>query len=95
MPAYMQPEDLKKHNLGHFDSWAGRSVNRDAMSFHRRAGYRLNTRFARFINVPELMQIFRQSADVQTAQCSNLGDRNWRVKTGDPNAPHRRIKRVR
>ena len=31
------------------------------------AGYRLNTRFARFINVPELMQMFRQTADVQTA----------------------------
>ena len=36
------------------------------------AGYRVNTRFARFINVPELMQIFRQSADVQTAQMLNL-----------------------
>jgi hypothetical protein len=36
------------------------------------AGYRLNTRFARFINVPELMQLFRQTADVQTAQMLNL-----------------------
>ncbi len=36
------------------------------------AGYRLNTRFARFINVPELMQMFRQAADVQTAQMLNL-----------------------
>ena len=36
------------------------------------AGYRLNTRFARFINVPELMQMFRQSADVQTAAMLNL-----------------------
>ena len=36
------------------------------------AGYRLNTRFARFINVPELMQMFRQVADVQTAQMLNL-----------------------
>jgi hypothetical protein len=34
--------------------------------------YRLNTRFARFINVPELMQLFRQMADVQTAQMLNL-----------------------
>ena len=31
-----------------------------------------NTRFARFINVPELMQMFRQAADVQTAQMLNL-----------------------
>src|SRR5437667_219921 len=36
------------------------------------AGYRLNTRFARFINVPELMQMFRQSADVQTDAMLNL-----------------------
>ena len=36
------------------------------------AGYRLNTRFARFINVPELMQMFRQTADVQTADMLNL-----------------------
>jgi N12 class adenine-specific DNA methylase len=33
------------------------------------AGYRLNTRFARFINVPELMQQFRQVADIQTRKC--------------------------
>ena len=32
------------------------------------AGYRLNTRFARFVNVPELMQQFRQMADIQTSE---------------------------
>ena len=37
-----------------------------------RRGYRLQTRFARFINVPELMQKFRQVADVQTAEMLNL-----------------------
>ena len=36
------------------------------------AGYRMNTRFARFINVPELMQMFRQVADVQTAAMLDL-----------------------
>ena len=74
MQRYMQPEDLKKHNLGHFDSWAatfGEPVTAMELSPDG-AGYRLNTRFARFINVPELMQIFRQSADVQTAQMLNL-----------------------
>ena len=74
MQRYMQPEDLKKHNLGHFDSWAatfGEPVTAMELAPDG-AGYRLNTRFARFINVPELMQIFRQSADVQTAQMLNL-----------------------
>ena len=74
MQRYMQPEDLKKHNLNHFDSWAatfGEPVTAMELSPDG-AGYRLNTRFARFINVPELMQIFRQSADVQTAQMLNL-----------------------
>jgi hypothetical protein len=74
MQRYLQPDDLKKHNLHHFDSWAatfGEPVTAMELSPDG-AGYRLNTRFARFINVPELMQIFRQSADVQTAAMLNL-----------------------
>ena len=74
MQRYLQPQDLKKHNLGHFDSWAatfGEPVTAMELAPDG-AGYRLNTRFARFINVPELMQIFRQSADVQTAAMLNL-----------------------
>ena len=62
MQRYMQPDDLKKHNLHHFDSWAatfGEPVTAMELAPDG-AGYRLNTRFARFINVPELMQIFRQ-----------------------------------
>jgi prefoldin subunit 5 len=74
MQRYLQPDDLKKHNLHHFDSWAatfGEPVTAMELSPDG-AGYRLSTRFARFINVPELMQIFRQSADVQTAAMLNL-----------------------
>jgi N12 class adenine-specific DNA methylase/predicted O-methyltransferase YrrM len=74
MQRYLQPEDLKKHGLHHFDSWAatfGEPVTAMELSPDG-AGYRLNTRFARFINVPELMQIFRQAADVQTADMLNL-----------------------
>ncbi len=74
MQRYLQPDDLKKHNLHHFDSWAatfGEPVTAMELSPDG-AGYRLHTRFARFINVPELMQIFRQSADVQTAAMLNL-----------------------
>lgn len=74
MQRYLQPDALKKHNLDHFDSWAatfGEPVTAMELSPDG-AGYRINTRFARFVNVPELMQIFRQTADVQTAQMLNL-----------------------
>ena len=74
MQRYLQADQLKRHNLHHFDSWAatfGEPVTAMELSPDG-AGYRLNTRFARFINVPELMQMFRQSADVQTAAMLNL-----------------------
>jgi N12 class adenine-specific DNA methylase len=74
MQRYLQPDDLKSHNLHHFDSWAatfGEPVTAMELSPDG-AGYRINTRFARFVNVPELMQTFRQMADVQTAQMLNL-----------------------
>jgi hypothetical protein len=74
MQRYLQPDDLQKHKLHHFDGWAatfGEPVTAMELAPDG-AGYRLNTRFARFINVPELMQIFRQTADVQTAQMLNL-----------------------
>ncbi|NUM81447.1 DEAD/DEAH box helicase family protein, partial [bacterium] len=74
MQRYLQPDELQKHNLHHFDSWAatfGEPVTAMELSPDG-AGYRVNTRFARFINVPELMQMFRQAADVQTAAMLNL-----------------------
>ncbi|HEV2456384.1 MAG TPA: hypothetical protein VGY98_19125, partial [Verrucomicrobiae bacterium] len=74
MQRYLQSGDLQKHNLHHFDSWAatfGEPVTAMELAPDG-AGYRLNTRFARFINVPELMQLFRQMADVQTAQMLEL-----------------------
>lgn len=74
MQRYLQPQALQNHNLHHFDGWAatfGEPVTVMELSPDG-AGYRLNTRFARFVNVPELMQIFRQTADVQTNQMLNL-----------------------
>jgi len=74
MQRYLQPDDLQKHKLHHFDGWAatfGEPVTAMELAPDG-AGYRLNTRFARFINVPELMQMFRQMADVQTAAMLNL-----------------------
>jgi hypothetical protein len=74
MQRYLQPQDLKQKGLQHFDSWAatfGEPVTAMELAPDG-SGYRLNTRFARFVNVPELMQIFREMADVQTAQMLNL-----------------------
>src|SRR5437667_8984375 len=69
MQRYLQMAALKKQALHHFDSWAatfGEPVTAMELAPDG-AGYRLNTRFARFINVPELMQQFCQVADIQTA----------------------------
>ncbi len=69
MQRYLQMGALRKQKLHHFDSWAvtfGEPVTAMELAPDG-AGYRLNTRFARFINVPELMQIFCQVADIQTA----------------------------
>jgi N12 class adenine-specific DNA methylase/predicted O-methyltransferase YrrM len=69
MQKYLQMGTLRKQKLHHFDSWAatfGEPVTAMELAPDG-AGYRLNTRFARFINVPELMQMFCQVADIQTA----------------------------
>ena len=65
---------LKALKLDHFDSWAatfGEPVTAMELAPDG-SGYRLNTRFARFINVPELMQQFRQVADIQTQEMLRL-----------------------
>ena len=60
--------------LGHFDSWAasfGETVTAIELS-PEGTGYRAKTRFARFFNLPELISLFKESADVQTADMLNL-----------------------
>ena len=74
MQRYLQMSALKALKLDHFDSWAatfGEPVTAMELAPDG-SGYRLNTRFARFINVPELMQQFRQVADIQTREMLHL-----------------------
>ena len=74
MQRYLQMAALTKLQVHHFDSWAatfGEPVTAMELAPDG-AGYRLNTRFARFVNVPELMQQFRQVADIHTAQTLKL-----------------------
>jgi len=74
MQRYLQMDVLRRQRLQHFDAWAGTfGETVSAMELAPDgAGYRLNTRFARFVNVPELMHLFRQMADVQTADMLKL-----------------------
>ncbi|MDB6094039.1 MAG: N-domain protein family [Verrucomicrobia bacterium] len=71
---YLQMDVLKFRRLSHFDAWAGTfGETVSAMELAPDgAGYRMHTRFARFVNVPELMHLFRQVADVQTADMLKL-----------------------
>jgi len=84
MQRYLQRTALKALNLDHFDSWAatfGEPVTAMELSPDG-AGYRLNTRFARYINVPELMQQFRLVADIQTQAMLKLPVPE--IRTGRP-----------
>ena len=65
---------MKLHGLSNFDEWAstfGETVTAIELSPDG-SGYRPKTRFAKFFNIPELMSMFREVADVQTADMLNL-----------------------
>lgn len=71
---YLQYDTLQKMGLGHFDSWAstfGECTTSIELS-PEGTGYRAKTRFARFFNLPELIALFKESADIQTADMLNL-----------------------
>jgi N12 class adenine-specific DNA methylase len=74
MLRYLAPDMLEERKVNHFDSWASNfaeSVTSLELSPDG-AGYRMNTRFAKFINLPELLQMFHTVADVQTADMLKL-----------------------
>ena len=71
---YLQYESLKKNNLEHFDSWAS-TFGETQSAFElspEGTGYRVKTRFSKFYNLPELMSMFKEVADIQTADMLNL-----------------------
>lgn len=88
MQRYLQYNTLVKNGLQHFDAWAstfGETVTAIELA-PEGTGYRLKTRFARFFNLPELMQMFREVADIQTADMLNLPvpEAEYRVVTVKP-----------
>ena len=71
---YLQFGTLQKMELGHFDSWAatfGETQTTIELA-PEGTGYRAKTRFAKFFNLPELIALFKESADIQTADMLNL-----------------------
>ena len=71
---YLQYSTLQEMSLIHFDDWAsnfGETVTAIELS-PEGSGYRAKTRFAKFYNLPELMSVFKQVADIQTADMLNL-----------------------
>jgi len=73
MQRYLQPQALRQIGLEKFDAWAstfGETVT--APEITPAGDYKIKTRFSRFVNIPELMNTFRQTADIQTAEMLNL-----------------------
>ncbi|RKI42166.1 helicase [bacterium D16-51] len=74
MQRYLQYNTLVRNHLQHFDAWAstfGETVSAIELA-PEGSGYRMKTRFAKFYNLPELMMMFREVADIQTADMLNL-----------------------
>ncbi|WP_368294549.1 DEAD/DEAH box helicase family protein [Dehalobacter sp. TBBPA1] len=74
MQRYLQYEVLRQKGLQHFDCWAstfGETVTAIELA-PEGTGYRAKTRFARFYNLPELMNMFKEVADIKTADMLNL-----------------------
>ena len=74
MQRYLQYDTLKMRGLEHFDCWAstfGETVTAMELA-PEGTGFRMKTRFARFYNLPELMNMFREVADIQTKDMLNL-----------------------
>ena len=71
---YLQYNTLVKNNLQHFDAWAstfGETVTAIELT-PEGSGYRAKTRFAKFYNLPELMSMFKEVADIKTADMLKL-----------------------
>ena len=72
---YLQYSTLQQKNLTHFDSWAstfGETTTAIELA-PEGTGYRARTRFAKFFNLPELMNMFKEVADIKTSDQLHVG----------------------
>lgn len=84
MQRYLRPDLLKNAGLENFDDWAstfGEVVSQLEMK-PAGDGYRMKNRFSKFVNIPELMQMYKEFADIQTADMLKLPVP--KLKTGEP-----------
>lgn len=83
MQRYLQYDTLKRNGLTHFDAWAstfGETTTAIELA-PEGTGYRARTRFAKFFNLPELMTLFKETADIKTADQLNLPTPNAHFET--------------
>ena len=93
MQRFLDPEGLKSRGIDHFDAWAatfGEVVDTMEISPDG-ATLKPRSRFARFTNLPELQQMFRAFADVQTAEMLDLPGPGW--KPASPSSSPARCRR--
>lgn len=91
MMRYLEENELHKMDIYHFDSWAsnfGEIVSSLELAPEGN-GYRFVNRFAKFVNLPELMTLFKNVADIQTPDMLNLPvpklrDGKYKIVTSDP-----------
>jgi len=83
MQRYLQPATLRGNHVAQFDTWAGNfGESVTALELSPDGGrYRMNTRFARFVNLPELMTMFREVADIRTADMLKLPVPRFHLET--------------
>ena len=95
MQRYLQYDTLQNKGLGHFDNWAstfGETVTAVELA-PEGTGYRARTRFASFQNLPELMTMFGEVADIKTADTLNLPrpKANYHVVVAEPTEIQREL----
>ena len=74
MMRYLQADKLKEMGMHNFDAWAanfGEAVTAIELA-PEGTGYRAKTRFSKFFNLPELINVFKECADIKTADMLNL-----------------------
>lgn len=70
---FLQPETLEKQGISHFDAWVGTFAEKiTAPEIDATGRFKLTTRLTKFTNVPELMNLFRETADIKTIEQLNL-----------------------
>ena len=74
MQRYLQPQELERFGWSYFDTWAAHFGKRtSALEIKPEGGgYRMRDRFAKFYNMPELMAVFREVADIKTSDMLDI-----------------------